>query len=172
MRLLHCNVCRTVDEIPDYSGSDEVDPLVEKVVLEHHKRDPMAHGGEATVPMRIAVVDDLDYAHSRDEVMKKLMEEGKNVGFDPWVGEAHNTFHDDALKCYSQHKRPDYAAGKRCLDYMSEEKRIGRPTEIGQKIVKENYKIGQTDPHLCNWCPYHTTVQTEIRARKGMYKDR
>ena len=174
MRLLHCNVCKTVEEIPDYTGSEDVDPLVEKVVMEHNRRDPMGHGGKdlKVLPMRLAVVDDLEYAMSRDEVMKRLLEEGKKAGFDPWVGEAMNTFSEDALKCYSQHRRPDYAAGKPCIDYMSAAKRIGRPTAEGQQIIKDQPKLGKTDPHLCDWCPYHSTVITEIRARKGMYKDK
>jgi hypothetical protein len=174
MRLLHCNVCRTVDEIPDYSGGDEVDPLVEKVVMEHNRRDPMGHGGKhlTSLPMRLAFVDDLEYAYGKDDVLKKLAEEGKAVGFDPWVGEAFNTFAEDALKCYSTHRRPDYGAGKPCIDYMSDSKRIGRPTEEGKAVLKQNEKLGAGDPHLCNWCPYHTTVQTEIRSRKGMYKDK
>lgn len=122
--------------------------------------------------MRIAVVDDMEYAYSREEVLKRLMEEGKEVGLDPWVGEAFNTFADDALKCYSQHRRPDYGQGKPCIDYMSESKRIGRPTTEGQLAIKENFKLGAKDPHICQWCPYHSTVTTAIRAQKGMYKDK
>lgn len=171
MRLLHCNVCHSVEEIPDYSGNDEVDPLVEKVVMEHNRRDPMAHGGGATLPMRLALVDDMDYAYGREDVLKRLAEEGKSVGFDPWVGEAFNTFSEDAGKCYNQHRRPEYPE-KPCIDYMSESKRIGRPTAEGQHVIKENYKMGASDPHLCQWCPYHSTVQVELRARKGMYKDK
>jgi hypothetical protein len=99
------------------------------------------------------------------------MEEGKEVGLDPWVGEAFNTFAEDALKCYSQHKRPDYGAGKPCIDYRSESKRIGRPTSEGKAVLRDNPKLGVSDPHLCDYCPYHSTVVTEVRHRKGMYKD-
>ena len=171
MRLLHCNVCHTVDEIPDYSGGDEVDPLVEKVVLEHNRRDPMGHAGKhlTTLPMRLAQVDDLEYAMGKDDVLKKLMEENVAAGFEPWVGEAHNTYLEDANKCWKQHRQPK--EGSPCIDYMSDSKRIGRPTPEGRHVLKEAPKIGVTDPHLCNWCPYHTVVMTEIRHRKGMYKD-
>ena len=134
----------------------------------------MGHAGKhlTALPMRLAVVDDMDYAYSRDEVMKKMLEDSKDVGFEPWVGESHNTFMEDASKCYNQHNRPDLGAGKACIDYMSESKRIGRPTQEGRDALKENFKIGESDPHLCQWCPYHTTVLTEIRSRKGMYKDK
>ena len=132
----------------------------------------MGHAGQhlTTLPMRLAYVDDLDYAHSRDEVMKKLAEEGKAAGFDPWVGEAHNTYLEDADKCWKQHRCPK--EGSPCIDYMSDSKRIGRPTAEGRHVLKEAPKIGEADPHLCNWCPYHTVVMTEIRHRKGMYKDK
>lgn len=172
MRLLHCGVCKTVEEIPDYEGAEDVDPLVEKVVMEHNRRDPMAHGGGEKLPMRLAQVDDLEYAHSRDEVMKRLMEDSKEVGMDPWVGEAFNTFSVDAGKCYNQHRRPDYGQGKPCIDYRSESKRIGRPTAEGKLAIKENAKLGAKDPRLCDWCPYQSTVTTAIRAQKGMYKDK
>jgi hypothetical protein len=172
MRLLHCDICKSVDEIPDYSGSDEVDPLLEKVVMEHNRRDPMGHAGKhlTALPMRLATVDDMDYAYSREDVMKKLLVGSKDVGFEPWVGEAHNTFSEDALKCWNQHRCPK--EGSPCIDYMSDSKRIGRPTQEGRDFRKANPEIGAQDPHLCQWCPYHTVVLTEIRSRKGMYKDK
>jgi hypothetical protein len=168
MRLLHCNVCHSIDEIPDYEGHEEVDPLVEKVVAEHNKRDPMAHGGAATLPMRLAHVDDMDYAYSRDEVLARLREEGKAVGFEPWVGEAINTFQEDAMRCYRNHHRPKEG----CIDWRDDSKRIGRPTSEGQKAVKENYKIGSSDPYLCDFCPVKSWVQTQVNFRKGYYKEK
>lgn len=170
MRLMYCDVCKTLDEIPNYDGAMEVDPLVEEVVMKHNKRDAKRHGwGEGKLKMRLVEVDDLQYAQNKDAVLKKLKEQGNAVGENwQWLGEAHNTFSDDAMACWNQHRQPK--EGSPCIDYMSDAKRIGRPTEEGKEAVRANYKLGQTDPHLCQWCPYHSTVITNIRARKGMYK--
>ena len=172
MRLLHCQACKSIDEIPDYEGKEEVDPLVERVVLDHNKRDPMAHGSAATLPMRLAHVDDGAWLNDRENVIKELNRTGMELGFDPWpwASESHNVFKEDAMKCWNQHRNPELP-GKPCIDYMSESKRIGRPTAEGKAVLKENVKLGKTDPHLCQWCPYQTTVLTEMRARKGMYRD-
>ena len=171
MRLLYCNACKTLDEIPDYDGQEEVDPLVEVVVREHNMRDPMAHGGQRVNPMRLAVVDDLEWQFDREKIIEQINRSNKQVGFDPWVGEAHNTFREDAHKCWVQHRQPDLGAGKACIDYWDESKRIGRPTAIGRQIVKENEGLGKTDPHLCQWCPYYSGVVTEVRFKKGQYKE-
>jgi hypothetical protein len=172
VRLLHCGACKTLEEIPDYEGSQEVDPLVERVVMEHNRRDPMAHAGKhlTTLPMRLGVVDDMEYAYQREDVLKRFMEEGQNMGMTPWVGETLNTFQEDALKCWNQHRQPK--EGSPCIDYMSDSKRIGRPTQEGRDILAQNYKLGAKDPHLCQYCPYHSVVETAIRARKGLYKDK
>jgi hypothetical protein len=119
--------------------------------------------------MRIAVVDDMEWAFNREEIRQRINKSNEAVGFDPWVGESIDTFKEDALKCWNQHRQPK--EGSPCIDYMSENKRIGRPTQTGRDVIKENYKLGQTDPHICQFCPYHQVVITEIRHRKGMYKE-
>jgi hypothetical protein len=169
MRLLYCNACRTIDEVPDYEGSDKVDPLVEEVVRKHNVKDPMTHGGGQYSPMRLMKIDDLEWMVDREKVVKLINESNKQVGMDPWVGESHNTFLEDANKCWRQHRQPK--EGEPCIDYWSESKRIGRPTAEGRAALKENYKLGTKDPHLCLWCPYHVVVTTEVRHRRGMYKE-
>lgn len=142
--------------------------------MEHNKRDPMGHGGQATLPMRLAHVDEGEWLNDRKKVIEQLNRTGMEIGFDPWpwASDSHNIFKEDASKCYNQHNRPDLGAGKACIDYRSESKRIGRPTEEGRAVLKDNYKLGSGDPHLCDWCPYQSTVATEIRARKGLYKEK
>lgn len=171
MRLLFCNHCKSLEEIPDYDGDAEVDPLIEEVVRQHNVRAPMEHGGAnlTASPMRIAVVDDLEWAMDREKIIKQINESNKKVGFDAWVSEAHNTYGEDALKCWHAHREP--GEGKPCIDYWSDSKRIGRPTAEGRVVLKENPKLSTDDPHLCQWCPYYTHVMTEVRHKKGMYKD-
>lgn len=180
MRLLFCDLCKTLEEIPDYEGEMEVDPLVEDLVRRHNERDPMGHGGRDIrhSPMRIAVIEptehmtsDQVWAADRENILKQLNEQNKKVGFSSWAYESLNTWQEDAMTCFRRHRRPDIGNGKPCIDFWSDSKRIGRPTEIGKQVLKENAKLGTGDPHLCQFCPYFSGVQTEIRFKQGMYRD-
>ena len=167
MRLLFCNFCKSLEEIPDYDGPEDVDPMLEELVMRHNVRDPMAHGGVElrSSPMRVAVTTKREWATDRAKVIKRVNEENLKVGFDAWVSEAVNTYAEDAMHCYRRHHRPEQG----CVDWWSDSKRIGRPTPEGRAVVRESYKLGQSDPHLCQWCPVATFVQTEINFRKGLY---
>lgn len=179
MRLLCCSTCSKTDgpkrpaleEIPDL-GYDlpegEVDPLVEYVIEAHTRINPLGHGGVDLrhSPFRLMHVDDVHWMTDRDNVIKAINDENKKVGFDAWVSEAVNTYEEDALKCYSAHHRPKEG----CIDYWDESKRIGRPTELGRQAVADQYKLGQTDPHICQYCPVQSWVQTQVNFKQGLYK--
>jgi hypothetical protein len=173
MRILACSVCKTVEELPDYELHDEneVDPYVSEVLLKHVSKDAMAHGGEQLqfAPFRLAHVEDRDWIRSRDEVLKRFAAENKKVGFEAWAYEAINTFEEDAMRCYNEHHRP--SEGRPCIDFWDDSKRIGRPTREGQIFVREYFKVGQRDPHLCQFCPYYSVVQTEKRWKAGLYRN-
>ena len=182
MRLLFCDLCHTLEEVPDYEGEDPVDPLVEGLVRKHNERDPMGHAGRDVQrsPMRLVKIEpdpnrmlssDEVWETDRENVLKQLNDENKKVGFSSWAYEAMNSYAEDALICYRRHDRPDLGNGKPCIDYLSDSKRIGRPTDIGKKVLKEAPKMGTSDPHLCQWCPYYSTVMTQVRWKAGMYRD-
>lgn len=167
LRLLFCNACKTLEELPNYDGKDEVDPYVEQIVFKHNERDPMSHGGDhlKASPIRIYVVLEKEWSTNRAGVLKLINNENRKVGLDAEVSEAMNTYSEDALRCFSDHHRPQQG----CIDYWDESKRIGRPTEEGRAARKSNPKLGETDPHLCQFCPVHTFVTTERRYAAGMY---
>ena len=173
MRLVYCSHCRSLDEAPELGRpleSKEPDPIIEAIVFKHNQRDPMAHGGRdlQASPMRIAQVDDEVWANEDDRqaIIAKINEENKRVGYDAWVYESHSTFAEDALRCYSQHHRPTQG----CIDYRDPSKRIGRPTGVGKDVIKDNYTHGARDPHLCDWCPVNSWVETQVNHRRGLYK--
>ena len=171
MRLLYCRTCTTLEEVPDLGyelGDTEVDPLVERLVQKHTERDPMGHGDASmqASPFRLPIVDDEEWANNRSAVIKAINESNKKVGMDAWVYEATDTYKEDAMKCYSAHNRPKEG----CIDWWADDKRIGRPTELGKALVKDQYKLGERDPHLCQWCPVASHVQTQVNFKSGLYK--
>ena len=172
MRLLCCAACKTAEVVDDYTGSLEVDPLVERLVMQHTERDPMAHGGSQlrTSPFRLAKgisENRWQIPEEREKILAAVNQENKRVGFDLWVAEALDTYGEDALRCYRDHHRPKEG----CIDWRDDSKRIGRPTNLGRKAVKDNYRLGETDPFLCDWCPVRSWVDTQVRFKAGLYKD-
>lgn len=165
MRLLLCRKCRTLEELPDYDGPPEYDRTLEHLVQEHNKKGFEEHQGNVATLMK---VEDRDWEHNREAILQRMRGTSSDGGFgEPWIKEAHNTYREDALRCFSNHGRPKEG----CIDYWSDTKRIGRPTPEGRAVVKNLYKLGERDPHLCQWCPVHTYVQTQVNWKKGLYKE-
>lgn len=167
MRLLFCTRCKTLEELPDFTPlhKEHVDPLLEELVMRHNVRDPMAHGGEETLPLSVMVVDEKTWAENKDEIIKGIKAKHPKTADDAdFVLDSVNTFKEDAMACYNRHRRPE-----QCVDYRDSSKRIGRPTEEGRRAMKGLPK--QNDPFLCDFCPCQTRVQTEINFRKGLYKE-
>jgi hypothetical protein len=161
-----------LEEIPDLGyelAEGEVDPLVEHVVERHTTMDPMGHGAALmeNSPFRLMHVPDDEWNNDSEGVIKAINEANKKVGLDAWVYESVNTYAEDALKCYAAHHRPKEG----CIDWWSESKRIGRPTAEGQQAVADQYKLGDRDPHLCQYCPVASYVQTQVNFKRGLYKD-
>ena len=172
MRLLFCKTCSTLEEVPDLGrdlAEGEADPFVEGLVMTHTQRDSMGHGSAAMAnsPFRLMDVDDEKWRTERQSVIDTVNKENKKVGFDAWVYESQSTYSEDALKCYRAHHRPKGA----CIDWRADSKRIGRPTAEGQQAVKDEYKLGQKDPHLCDYCPVASWVQTQKNFAAGLYKE-
>lgn len=171
VEALFCSFCKTLEEIPDsdYDGPRGENPIVAELLMRHNQRDPQGHGwGDGVAPFALFDFDPDEWANQRERCIKIVNERLKKSGNNAWVAEAMNTFGDDALKCYRQHGRPTGG----CTDYWSDSKRIGRPTSEGKTVLKQAPKLGAKDPHLCQWCPVHTYVTTERRAKAGMYKER
>ena len=170
VRLLFCTACRTLEEIADYPLNDppELDVLLEELVMRHNMRDWRAHGAGATLPLSLMRVSEEDWSKNRAEIIKGINEQHQqSAGLEGYIVDSMNTFKEDAMLCYNRHHRPPEG----CPDYWSDEKRIGRPTPEGRAVVAESYKLGKNDPHICGYCPVHTFVTTQIRFKRGMYKD-
>lgn len=162
MRLLLCRPCATLEELPDYEGPPEYDRLLNELVQRHRQIDPVVHDGERVA--NLMHVEDRDWEQNRGAILDRMRSKDQGFG-EPWIHEAHNTYKEDALACFSRHGRPKEG----CIDYWDSSKRIGRPTPEGRAVLRTLHKLGDKDPHICAWCPVHTYVTTEKQWRAGLY---
>lgn len=166
MRLLLCRHCKSLEELPDYDGPPENDRLLEELVRHHRAIDNAAHEGNVATLMK---VENRDWEKNKSAILNQLKAPTKDGGFgEPWIQDSHNTYLDDALKCFRRHHRPTEG----CIDYRDPSKLIGRPTKEGRKAAKQQYKAEEASGvSVCSWCPVHTWVQTQKRFQAGLYKD-
>jgi hypothetical protein len=115
IRLLHCEDCKTIDELPDFDGPPEFDDVLEALLRRHETPSGLRHVG------KLFDVDVLVWQN--EEARRGIIKQIKGGGsaglaeFDATFYDTRNTFFDDAMKCYSQHLRPKGA----CPDWMSEQ---------------------------------------------------
>jgi hypothetical protein len=173
LQILYCSACKETHVIPNAGiPLDEVNPLVEELVLRHTERNPMTHGSEflEMSPFRLCVVSDQEWYADSKACLEKAAQNNTTAGFSSadsqWMYDAKDTYSEDALKCFNEHHRPD----KSCRDFMSEAKRLGRPTEIGRTALADVPKKRAQEPHLCHFCPFMSHVRTENNWKRGMYQ--
>ena len=143
----------TVDNKPDGEVImvPEYDPLMDDFVQRH------THGRPDT--------DSIDYIKSfsvgqetweKVDVVTKIKHELSEATGEQFAEAEH--YKEGALQCYNAHGNPDLK--RRCPDFMSDEKTIGRSTGVPKK-----HRM-----YLCHMCPYTQTyvVQT-LRDRAKLY---
>jgi hypothetical protein len=159
-----CRECQTVEELPLYDGPKELesqDPVLDNLVHRHvQKHGNMNPEGAALL---VAPEDPCNcqvcrgratfWEAHRTEVLKNLGE--RWTGFHPEFYATKDTYREDALKCYKAHRRPK---GTDCIDWRADHRRLTPEGWKGREV------------YLCDFCPVASTVMTEIRHRKGMYK--
>ncbi len=171
-RLLVCYNCSTVEKIPPYDGprDDHGAParredgslLHEDWALEYalkpHRSDGEPHNGN------LMVLDEATWEAVERRGTDMLTQE---TGLDS-VGEIRDTIKDDALKCFSDHNRPEQG----CIDWCDHSKWLGNG---GDAPVGTNPYTGQREDrriYLCHACPVtHGHVLTDLRHRAGLYKE-
>jgi hypothetical protein len=166
IRLLICAVCSSIEELPDYEGPVERDDLLEISVQKHRFPSGEPHKGSL---MKVPVA-----AWMRDEVRKKIIEKIKGGGskglaeVDEKYYDTRSTFANDALACYKSHLRPKNG----CPEYGSESKALRPDTDQERKDLGLAPVDKSQGPktYLCQFCPVHVQVTTQIRAKAGLYK--
>lgn len=178
-RLLVCRECKTIEELPLYSGPKELeaqDPVLDRVVQRHHQlhgdmrsdaaallvasEDPCncdektvfdVHGRRQPNPLRIHGRHTFWEGH-RDDVLKGLAE--RWTGFNPEFYATKDTYKEDAMRCYNLHRRPQ---GADCIDWHDD----------GRRVTPHDWK--GRNVYLCDFCPVASAVTTAQRNLLHMY---
>jgi hypothetical protein len=169
IRLLHCMVDDSIEELPPFDGPPEQDVLLQ-ITLEHHTFE----SGEPHVgQMFILPIKVWANPETRNEIIRQLKGQGV-TGLDAMTPEADfystkMTFHEDAMTCWKYHLRPDADHG--CGDYKSPQKRLLPKTSKERKDAGLEAPSEAPGPKvfLCNFCPYHSVVSQKRRAIAGLY---
>lgn len=158
IRILRCDVCRTLEEIPDFDGPADYDVLLQ-VALDRHRTGGQSHVGRLiNVPKRAWEMPSLRKA------LIQQIRDGSSSGlanFQSDFYELHDTFREDALLCYDQHLRPEGA----CADWHADNKRLIPNT-------KSERKEAGLDPKrmpvifLCSFCPVRMYYERKHNEEK------
>lgn len=159
-RILRCDTCKTMEEVPDYEGDPNRDYAMIAVVKHRHTEPSgVTHIGQ---PMRWAKAD-WDSPVTRKEVLRQLAV--KTTGFDPEVYAADAGFRADAMECWKAHLRV-----VECSDYKSPPKRLTPNTAQERRELGLPKYRSEQDVYLCDFCPAKAAAQEKHFTKLGLYK--
>ena len=164
IRLLHCEDCKTIDELPDFDGPPEFDDVLEALLRRHETPSGLRHVG------KLFDVDVLVWQN--EEARRGIIKQIKGGGsaglaeFDATFYDTRNTFFDDAMKCYAQHLRPKGA----CPDWMSDSK-ILLPDTKAERKAEGLAAPSKTPGHkvrLCDFCVVQRFMAKKAQDAMGL----
>jgi hypothetical protein len=159
IRILRCDQCRTLEELPDYEGDPSTDYVLAALIDRRHTEESgLTHVGQL---MRVEK-QHWESPSVRKEILRQLAV--KTTGFDPEVYKADEGFRADAMTCWKQHLRvPE------CADYKSAEKRLTPNTAQERKEAGLPKYRSDKDVYLCDFCPAKTAAQEAHFTKLGYY---
>ena len=164
IRLLICEHCGSVQEMPDYEGPWQQDTWFNEMVKEH-----MLPSGEKTHGLvHVGRVESSAWLAHRDDIVSRAASEftlpGKGAGLGQTFYDTKSTFMADAFTCWKvEHNRT-----LNCQDYKSDKKRLMPDTRAERKA--EGMDPNQRpNTFLCDFCPYHQVVLQRQRKDKFGY---
>lgn len=159
VRLLFCNTCLEVEQVPDYDGPPEYDHYLNYRVQQHHT-DGRPHRGF------------LARCENKNEIIRAAIDEAaatRDPTAYPALGQQmydlKQNYQAEAARCWKEHNRT-----LNCDEYRSDRKRLYADTRADRKA--EGLSINKDDrPNawLCDFCPYHSVVMQRQQAAKGEY---
>jgi hypothetical protein len=164
IRLLVCDTCKTVEELPAYSG----DPRGDTWLREKEKSHLLPSGSGFHGEYHIARIERSVWISSKDSIVSKLASEfttpGEGTGLGKQMYDLKDNYSLDALKCW----RVEHGRTLNCDDYMSSKKRILPDTRAERKSEGLDYKH-RPAIYLCSMCPYHQVVQQRKASEQYGY---
>lgn len=161
IRLLRCDLCHTVEPLPDYDGPPEHDEVLAHLVATRHtERDGTLHIG------KLLRVDKRhwDSPSTRDAIVARIREESGHTGLDPVFYATRDTYAEDALNCWSAHHR-----NPACNDYKSDRKKLTPATQAERRELGMAKFRSSLSRYLCEFCPVHSLVVEAARRKAGLY---
>ena len=156
IRLLRCDDCQTLEELPDFDGPADYDTLLLVLTDKHKFPNGEPHKGRLIrVEKRAWELENLKKA-----ILDQIWEGSKGLAeFDSSYYDVRQTFHDDALACYAKHLRPQEG----CPDFNSPSKILKPDTKSDRKdagISTTNLPV----IHLCSFCPVRSYMERKSRG--------
>jgi hypothetical protein len=164
LRLLYCRTCKTIEELPDFSGPPEYDTLLQVLSERHRSPAGDSHVGNLfDVDIQVWANDD-----ARREIIRQIKGGGSKGldEFDAAFYDTRNTFFEDAAECYSRHLRPKAA----CPDWMSDRMILLPDTKSERKSegLAAPAKAPGHKVHLCDFCVVKRYYARRINEQKGL----
>jgi hypothetical protein len=162
VRLLVCHDCRSIDQVPDYSGPAEHDYYLKYRCDQHNTNGHPHRGILIKVEDRDAVID-----ATIDEVEEAVRQHmpGTGEGLGQVMYDLRDNYMAEAMSCWKQHNRTT-----NCDEYRSDRKRLWIDTKAERK--EEGLSTNKRDrPNiwLCDHCPVHSEVTKRKRKAAGQY---
>jgi hypothetical protein len=163
IRLLICNTCTSIEELPLYEGRPERDDTLNYRVSFHRFPDGKEHFG------MLATVDAVSWENqeARSEIVKKLHEAvnpGEAAGLGTDYYNIKSTFAEDALTCWGQHNTT-----QDCDEWRSDKKRLYPDTRGDRKELGLSPKT-RPNTWLCDFCPVTSIYAGRRNKAKGYDK--
>lgn len=160
IRILRCDACRTLEELPDYSGDPKYDYVLDALIRKKHTEE----SGQTHVGQLMKVEKKhWDSPSIRKEILKQLGKE--TSGFDPEFYRAQEGFKADAMDCWKRHLRP-----AECGDYKTAPYRLTPNTAAERKEAGLPKYRSDRDIFVCDWCVCKSTAQEAHFTKLGLYK--
>lgn len=163
IRLLHCKVCNSIEELPPYVGAPEQDYLLE-IACEKHK---FPSGEEHKGLLFIVPVKAWSNTDARKDMIRQI-KGGGSKGLDEIDSTFYDTksqFGEDAMNCWKSRNKPQDS----CPDYQSDSKKLVPNTKKERKELGLDTTMAGPKNYLCHFCPIHAKVVQRKRQLMGMY---
>lgn len=166
IRLLVCNDCGSVDELPPYEGPPEYDEWLNTKTAEHQTASGEPHIGN------LATIDYEQWTKPgvRQQIVDEIYKYIRPAGFGAGLGESHydtrDNFTADAFACWKGFGRTQDPAH---CDYKKDSKRLLPDTRAERKAEGLDTK-NRPNIFLCDFCPLGMKAEHKEREAAGQYK--